>query len=173
MDFSFVSFDPEKRSCVVMRMSHDRFQLSEMAGNLLFEATAMSTLEWRHDDQKYGEIHIYSAPYSRPPHTYTPHRSHLPVGHGSQAAPTPCPQCWLLVASIADDPSFIEHFFSGLNTPAIDNFVCKTMRDSCPDVWAANDLNSLGDCEAKLAALPLAEGDDFYIDSNTCASPRA
>lgn len=52
-------------------------------------------------------------------------------------------------------------------------FVCKTMRDSCPDVWAANDLNSLGDCEAKLAALPLAEGDDFYIDSNTCASPRA
>ena len=72
------------------------------------------------------------------------------------------------MASIADDPSFIEHFFSGLNTPAIDNFVCKTMRDSCPDVWAANDLTSIGECEAKLAALPLAEGEEFYIDGNTC-----
>ena len=48
------------------------------------------------------------------------------------------------------------------------------MRDSCPAVWAANDLNSLGECETKLAALPLfADGDDFYIDGNTCASPRA
>ena len=47
------------------------------------------------------------------------------------------------------------------------------MRDSCPDVWAANDLNSLVECEAKLAKLPLAEGDDFYVDGNTCAlSPR-
>ena len=41
------------------------------------------------------------------------------------------------------------------------------MRDSCPDVWAANDLTSLGECEAKLAALPLAEGDEFYFDGNT------
>ena len=47
------------------------------------------------------------------------------------------------------------------------------MRDSCPDVWETNDLNSLGECEAKLAALPLAEGDEFYFDGNTCASPRA
>ena len=41
------------------------------------------------------------------------------------------------------------------------------MRDSCSDVWAANDLTSLGECEAKLAALPLAEGDEFYFDGNT------
>ena len=75
-------FDPEKRSCVVMRMSHDRFQFSEMAGNLLFEATTMSTLEWRHDDKKYGDIRIYSAPYSRPPHTYpTPLSSALAMAH--------------------------------------------------------------------------------------------
>ena len=47
------------------------------------------------------------------------------------------------------------------------------MRDSCPDVWAANELTNIGECEAKLAALPLAEGDEFYVDGNTCASPRA
>ena len=47
------------------------------------------------------------------------------------------------------------------------------MRDSCSDVWAANDLTSLGECEAKLAALPLAEGDEFYFDGNTCTPPRA
>ena len=47
------------------------------------------------------------------------------------------------------------------------------MRDSCSDVWAANDLTSLGECEAKLAALPLADGDEFYFDGNTCASPDA
>ena len=65
-----------------MRMSHDRFQFSEMAGNLLFEATTMSTLEWRHDDKKYGDIRIYSAPYSRPPHTYpTPLSSALAMAH--------------------------------------------------------------------------------------------
>ena len=43
------------------------------------------------------------------------------------------------------------------------------MRDSCPDIWAANELTSLGECEAKLAALPLAEGEELYFDSNTCA----
>jgi len=41
------------------------------------------------------------------------------------------------------------------------------MRDTCPDVWAANDLTSLGECEAKLAALPLADGDLAYVDGNT------
>jgi hypothetical protein len=44
------------------------------------------------------------------------------------------------------------------------------MRDTCPDVWAANDLTSLGECEAKLAALPLADGDLAYVDGNTCVS---
>ena len=51
--------------------------------------------------------------------------------------------------------------------PAVDNFVCQTMRDSCPDVWAANALTNISECEAKLAALPLAEGDEFYFDGNT------
>ena len=41
------------------------------------------------------------------------------------------------------------------------------MRDACPDVWAANELTNLGACEAKLAALPLADGDMFYVDGNT------
>ena len=45
------------------------------------------------------------------------------------------------------------------------------MRDSCSDVWAANDLTSLGECEAKLAALPLAEGEELYVDGNTCPLP--
>ena len=56
-----------------------------------------------------------------------------------------------------------------MDTPAADSSVCKVMRDSCPAVWAANDLTSLGECEAKLAALPLADGDEFYFDGNTCA----
>ena len=48
------------------------------------------------------------------------------------------------------------------------------MRDSCPDVWAANDLNSLGECEAKLAALPLAEGERTSTSTATrVPSPRA
>ena len=40
----------------------------------------------------------------------------------------------------------------------------------CPDVWAANDLTSLGECEAKMVALPFADGDLVYVDGNTCAS---
>ena len=43
------------------------------------------------------------------------------------------------------------------------------MRDKCPDVWAANNLASLGECEAKLGALPIAEGENFYADGNSCA----
>ena len=66
-----------------------------------------------------------------------------------------------------DETNLLAHFFSALSTPAVDNFVCHTMRDSCSDVWAANELTSLGECEAKLAALPLAEGDEFYFDGNT------
>ena len=60
-----------------------------------------------------------------------------------------------------------------MNTPASDSAICRVMRDSCPRVWAANDLTSLGECEAKLAALPFAEGDSAYVDGNTSASPRA
>ena len=47
------------------------------------------------------------------------------------------------------------------------------MRDSCPDIWAANELTNIDECEAKLAALPLADGDEFYVDGNTCASSHA
>ena len=49
----------------------------------------------------------------------------------------------LATGLIADDPSFLDHMFSGFDTQAIDNFVCETMRDSCPDVWAANNLNRM------------------------------
>ena len=61
---SFVSFDPEKRSCVVMTKIHDRTQLSEMAGNELFEYADMNTLEWRFDDRKVGHMKLYCAPLS-------------------------------------------------------------------------------------------------------------
>ena len=59
---SFVSFDPEKRSCVVMTKIHDRVQMSEMARNKLFEYAYMYKLEWRFDDQKTGFINVYCAP---------------------------------------------------------------------------------------------------------------
>jgi len=125
-DSSFVSFDAEKRSCVVMNKFHGRIQMSEMVGNELFETAFMITLDWRFDDQKIGVTNVF----------------------------------W--------DSSFLGYLFSALlSTPAVDNFVCQTMRDSCSDVWAANDLTSLGECEAKLAALPLAEGDELYFDGNT------
>ena len=154
-----VSVDPEKRSCLFLKLTHDRFQFSEMAGNLLFEGPRMAKLEWRFDDQKMGKVGLYCAPPS-------PTLTH-PL--------TSCAMAPMLATGlyIADAPSFLDHWFSGLNTPAVDKFVCKTMRDSCPDVWAANGLNGLGECEAKLAALPLSEGDDFYLDGNTCAlTPR-
>ena len=65
-DSSFVSFDPEKRSCVMVMMYHSRFQMSEMAGNELFESANMVKLEWRFDDQKVGNINLYCAPLSWP-----------------------------------------------------------------------------------------------------------
>ena len=65
-DFSFVSFDAEKRSCVMMAKYHSRYQLSEMAGNELFEYADMVKLEWRFDDQKVGYMNVYCAPLSRP-----------------------------------------------------------------------------------------------------------
>lgn len=122
---SFVSLDPVKRSCVFKRMNHNRYQHTEMAGNALYEANTMFTVEWRFDDKKVGKVNVYY------------------------------------------DPSFLGYFFSALSTPAVDNFVCKTMRDSCPAVWAANELTNIGECEAKLAALPLAEGEYLYVDGNT------
>ena len=65
-DSSFVSFDAEKRSCVMMAKYHNRVQRSEMAGNELFEYAYMYTMEWRFDDQKIGVINIYCAPLSWP-----------------------------------------------------------------------------------------------------------
>ena len=65
-DFSFVSFDAEKRSCVVMSKAHGRFQMSEMAGNELFEFANLYKLEWRFDDQKVGFMNVYCAPLSWP-----------------------------------------------------------------------------------------------------------
>ena len=70
VDTSFVSFDPEKLSCVMMQMNHVRFELSEMAGNELFEALNMVRIEWRFDDQRIGDINIYCA---LPPPLAAPH----------------------------------------------------------------------------------------------------
>ena len=66
-DSSFVSFDAEKRSCVMMIKDHNRFQMSEMAGNELFEMAFMFKLKWRFDDQKVGDIDIYCTPLSLGP----------------------------------------------------------------------------------------------------------
>ena len=63
-----------------MQMTHDRFQLSEMAGNLLFENPAMAEMEWRFDDQKMGKIDVYCAPPPLTPHpTHTPSQSYTMV----------------------------------------------------------------------------------------------
>ena len=64
---SVVSFDAEKRSCKMMVKAHNRVQMSEMAGNELFEYAYMYTMEWRFDDQKIGDLAIYCAPLSGPP----------------------------------------------------------------------------------------------------------
>ena len=66
-DPSFVSFDAEKRSCVMVIKYHTRFQMSEMAGNELFESASLIKLEWRFDDQKVGDISVYCAPPSLAP----------------------------------------------------------------------------------------------------------
>ena len=69
VDYSFdpESFDPEKRSCVMMQMSHVRVESSEMAGKDLYEGLGMVKMEWRFDDQKVGETNIYCAPLSLGP----------------------------------------------------------------------------------------------------------
>ena len=61
-EFSLVSVDAEKRSCVLIAMEQLRYQMSEMASNELFESTIMFKAEWRFDDQKIGYIHIFCAP---------------------------------------------------------------------------------------------------------------
>ena len=56
---SFVSFDEEKRSCVFLSLAHNRFQMSEMGGNELFETVSFNTLEWRFDEQKVARIDFF------------------------------------------------------------------------------------------------------------------
>jgi len=53
---SIVNFDEDKRSCKFLVLAHNRFQMSEMGGNELFETAWFSTVEWRFDDQKVGRI---------------------------------------------------------------------------------------------------------------------
>ena len=73
------------------------------------------------------------------------------------------------LARTVGDRSYFERIDFVLNTPAINSFVCETLHDSCADVWAANNLTSLGECKAKLAALPVDEGEILYRDGKTCA----
>ena len=40
-----------------------RLQLSEMAGNALFEFSSMVKLEWRHGDQRVGKLAFFCAPH--------------------------------------------------------------------------------------------------------------
>ena len=57
-----MSFDEEKRSCVFMRMNHNRFEMSELANYDLHEAVTLITMEWCSDDQKIGKFHVLRAP---------------------------------------------------------------------------------------------------------------
>ena len=56
---SVLNFDEEKRSCVFLSLAHNRFQMSEMGGNELFETAALNTVEWRFDDQKVARIDFF------------------------------------------------------------------------------------------------------------------
>ena len=169
-----MSFDEEKRSCMFLRMNHNRYQMSEMANNELWEAPALGKFEWHFDTQRVGSIDIYRAPPTRP----TVHRPSIHPQPRSSSNPDVIYCCLapheplrltLGLARTVGDRSYFERIDFVLNTPAINSFVCETMRDSCADVWAANDLTSLGECKAKLAALPVDEGDILYRDGNTCA----
>eukprot|EP00964_Phaeocystis_antarctica_P037609 scaffold21489_cov67-Phaeocystis_antarctica.AAC.4 len=94
IDSSFVSFDPEKRSCVMMVKIHDRNQLSKMAGNELFESAIMNTVEWRFDDQRVGNLNSYCAPLSRPGPLCGPRcvADAKPAAHTAHRRPEfPCP----------------------------------------------------------------------------------
>ena len=61
-----------------------RLQLSEMAGNALFEFPSMAKLEWRHGDQRVGKLAAFCAP-------------HLIICPGSQ--PLAMAPMWLTQAS--------------------------------------------------------------------------
>ena len=79
---SVLNFDEEKRSCVFLSLAHNRFQMSEMGGNELFETVSFNTLEWRFDDQKVARIDFFCAlPSLRrescgppPQHSHAPRR---------------------------------------------------------------------------------------------------
>ena len=83
---SVVNFDEEKRSCVFLSLAHNRFQMSEMGGNELFETATFNTVEWRFDDQKVARIDFFRTlpsllrgscgPYAahRPQHSHAPRR---------------------------------------------------------------------------------------------------
>jgi hypothetical protein len=63
---SIVNFDEDKRSCKFLVLAHNRFQMSEMGGNELFETAWFSTVEWRFDDQKVGPMAAFcTLPSSR------------------------------------------------------------------------------------------------------------
>lgn len=62
---TFLSFDEEKRSCMFLRMNHNRYQMSEMANNELWEAPVLVKFEWHFDTQRVGSIDIYRAPLAR------------------------------------------------------------------------------------------------------------
>ena len=63
----------------MLQMTHDRVQLSEMAGNLFFETPAVAEMEWRIDNQKMGKVDVYCVPPS-PPHPPPHHLTKLVPG---------------------------------------------------------------------------------------------
>lgn len=72
--------------------------------------------------------------------------------------------------SLYYDTAFLEDFFGSLLiSDSARNYVCETMRDSCPDTWALNELSSAEECKAKLEALPAAEtGGDVSGNTQGC-----
>ena len=95
---SIVNFDEEKRSCVFLSLAHNRFQMSEMGGNELFETAWFSTMEWRFDDQKIGRIEVFGTPALLAARFLRPTAHSTATRHGGCAAVTLCADPASLVA---------------------------------------------------------------------------
>jgi hypothetical protein len=66
-------------------------------------------------------------------------------------------------------PQSLAHFFetwAGSTNSSARDFVCSTMEESCPSVWASNGLTSQQNCLDTLDALPIVQ-DGAYIDGNS------
>ena len=66
-EFTFVSVDAEKRSCVFIVVEQQRYQMSEMASNELFESPVMFKAEWRRRPENWIHSHLLCASCNQAP----------------------------------------------------------------------------------------------------------